>query len=132
MSDDKITIRLTDARPVRVSNANWPLIASAKGDSWTEQDPARHQQALQCGELDKYSIGVRQHADGRTIIYGFVSGSPLTGTKDAYAGFRYGLVGESVPDATSTASIRRVAGVCGIPSSVADECIADLEPEDLD
>jgi hypothetical protein len=120
------TITLTDRRPVSIVESEWPVIAKATGDSYASADYSRHQQALGRGELDEYAIRVRQHADGRAIVYAvFSAASAWTGSQDAKGG-------ELLPTgADLAAAIRRVGEDCGIPDAVIRECIADLPAENL-
>jgi hypothetical protein len=37
------TITLTDRRPVKIVEDEWPIIAKATGDSWSGGDYARHE-----------------------------------------------------------------------------------------
>lgn len=64
MSDDdnKITIQLTDRRPVNISKEIWPVIASIK--DWDNQ--------YECQASRTWTIKVRKNKiDGRCIVYGW-------------------------------------------------------------
>ena len=126
----KRTITLTGRAPVTIREDRWPIIAKAHGNSnptGAEQDPARHSQAVHRGELDIYHLIVRQHADGRTIVYAILDGAGAwTGTEDR----RGGELLE--PGADIATAILRVGVDVGIPRDVIRECIADLPAEDLD
>ena len=120
------TITLTERRPVRITDAAWPLVASATGDSYGSGDDARHEQALARGEIDRYAIRVRQHADGRAIVYAVLdAASAWTGSEDRRGGERLDA------GADLASAIRRVGEDCRIPDSVIRECTADLPAEDL-
>lgn len=122
----KLTITLTGRRPVIVTKSEWPVIANADDDSWTGGDYALHQQAQSRGELDEYRIRVRQHEDGRAIVYAILDGaSAWTGSKDR----REGELLEKGSDLA--AAIRRVGSECELPDSVIRACIADLPAEEL-
>ena len=59
-----LTITLTGARPIKILRADWPIIAEATEHLWEgehEFQSHRHSRA---------SLRVRQHADGRAIVYG--------------------------------------------------------------
>lgn len=115
------TITLTDRPPVKIKDDAWPIIADAKDDSFSGNDYGRHQQALGQGELDEYTIRVRQHADGRAIVYAILDAATAwTGSEDHRGGELLD------PGADLAAAIRRVGDGCGIPDSVIRECIADL------
>lgn len=125
----KLTITLSGRAPVTVVKDDWPVIASASDDSYSG-DPGRWHQAKQRGECDMYRITVRQHADGRTIVYGVLDaavaqwGAPAGGES-----YRGGYLLDAGQDAA--AAIHRVADESGIPASVARACIADLPAEEL-
>jgi hypothetical protein len=59
----KRTITLTDRPPVVIEEDNWPVIASAKD---SEHDG---QVECQANRKSKWGLYVRQHADGRTLVY---------------------------------------------------------------
>lgn len=101
----KDTITLTDRAPVTIREAAWPIIASAQS-------------------FRRYSIRVRQHDDGRAIVYAIYD------TNYKYeSGTREGELlnaGDDIP-----AAIRRVGERCGCQQCI-DACIADLPVVDLD
>lgn len=128
-TDNTITIRLSEAPPVRIRRDAWPIIAEAK---W-------HDGKVECQANHVRSIRVRQNADGRTIVYGWLDSGPggvPAGWRGAHAGW---ILPRTDPtrgpsratDEEITRAIRRVAGVIG-DDSLADECIADLPAKDLD
>lgn len=125
------TITLTDRPPVRIVEADWPIIAQAKGDSYRGSDYGRYQQALAQSEVDEYALRVRQHADGRAIVYGVTSaaiaawGQPARGVS-----WRGGLLLD--PGDDLVAAIRRVGFDGALPDSLIEACIADLPAEDLE
>jgi len=59
-----LTITLTGARPVKILKADWPVIAEATERRWEGQ------YEFQSFTKSKMSLRVRQHADGRAIVYG--------------------------------------------------------------
>ncbi len=107
------TITLTDRPPVKIKDEDWPVIAESKwfGGQYDFQ-------ANRDGWLK-----VRQHADGRTIVYGaydtkFQTESSLRG-------------GELLAkDADIAAAINRVAETVRA-EECAPECIADLPAEEI-
>lgn len=127
MNDQKTrTITLTGRPPVKIKENEWPVIATASDDSYGYVDPQGHQQALLQGELDKYLLRVRQHADGRTIVYGVLDAATVwTRTKDWRGGELL------VADSNIAAAIRRVGENGGIPDEVIRDCVADLPAEEI-
>ena len=127
MVDKKLTIRLTNRRPVTVSSAEWPVLAQASGDDWSGgPDYARHEQALRQGELTQYHLTVRQHADGRALVYGVLE-TPHTANADRAGGE---LLGASSSEAIPW-TIRQVGEKCELPEYIICNCIAALPPVDL-
>lgn len=129
------TITLTGRAPVRIREDEWPVIASA-----TERPGSFHNGTpVPDSETDLYVLRVRQHADGRTLVYGVVDAATAwTHTEDWRGGEL--LVpsgtgplspddGRVVPDQEIAAAVARVGR--GMPASVVRECIADLPAEDL-
>ena len=126
----KRTITLTGRPPVRITDSDWPLIASAKGDSYRGNDYGRYRQALLQGECDEYALRMRQHADGRTLVYGVLDvaiaawNAPAGG--NSYRGGQLLHAGADIANA-----IRRVGDECSMPDAVIRECIADMPAEEL-
>ena len=118
------TITLSDRPPVRISDNDWPVIASATGDSYEGGDCALRYQALMRDECDRYALRVRRHADGRAIVYAIVD-SAAPGWHD----WRGGKLVDA--GANLAAVIRRVGQAGGIPDDVIRGAIADLPAEDL-
>lgn len=110
-------ITLTDRPPIKIVESDWPVIACATDDS----GGGRAQ-----GEMDAYHLRVRQHADGRTIVYGVLDAATAwTGTVNRHGGELL-AAGDAVADA-----IRRVGEDCRLPENVIRACIAALPPEVL-
>ena len=117
------TVTLTGRRPVQIREDEWPVIARGKGDSYTGSDYGRYQQALSQGECDEYSLIVRQHADGRAIVYGVLSAA-ISG--ESHRG------GVLLPAGADLAeAIRAVGDECGLPGGIIRACLADLPAEIL-
>lgn len=133
------TITLTGRAPVRIVEDDWPLIASAKDDSYVGNDYSRYQQALAQGECDQYAIRVREHADGRILVYGALDAATAwTGSESRRGGVLLTPPGEGpltaddgrvVPDSEIVAAIQVVGADCNLPEHVIRACIADLPPE---
>lgn len=122
-------ITLTNQRPVKIREDEWPAIAEASGDSF-KGDVGRYEEAIHQGECDKYTLKVRQHKDGRCIVYGVTLGAipewkqPAGGK--SYRGGELLEKGEDVIEA-----ILRVGKDCRIVDSVIQECIGNMPPEEL-
>jgi len=120
------TITLTDRPPVKITEDAWPIIACAilrPGSAGTPKPDY---------ETDEWSLRVRQHADGRAIVYGVVDAATAwTGT----ASWRGGELVDAFAPGTNmlaiAAAIRRVGTKGEMPESLIDDCIADLPPEEL-
>ena len=61
---DTLIITLTNHPPVKIKEDNWPVIASADDDGYDGQVYEQSNRMWERG------ITVRQHADGRTLVYG--------------------------------------------------------------
>jgi len=120
------TITLTDRRPVKIIEDEWPVLARATGDSYQGDDYARRQQAQAIGELDDYYLYVRQHAEGRTIVYGILDAANAWTCSESRRGGQLLDAGADI-----AAAIREVGEDCGLPDSVIRECIADLPAEEI-
>jgi hypothetical protein len=112
-------ITLTRRPPVRLREDLWPIIASAR----------RHDGAVECQANHRWHLLVRQHADGRTIVYG----SEDSGPGGVCRGYEAAYAGEIVePGADVASAILRVGTDARCSSAMQDECIADLPPVDVD
>lgn len=128
------TITLTDRPPVKIREDLWPVIAEASDDSFNGRDYSRRQQALGRGECDTYRLKVRQHPDGRAIVYGVLNAAIAAWHQPAHGESIRG--GELLDGASVTAripdAIRRVGEYCCLPDSVIRDCIANLPAVELD
>lgn len=125
-TDNTRTITLTDRPPVKIQEHEWPIIAGADGDSY-KGDPSRYHQARNQGEMDEWWIRVRQHEDGRAIVYGgYDTGRYGRDDAEDWRGGELLDAGENLAGA-----IRRVGEAGNIPDQCIRECIADLPAEDL-
>lgn len=115
------TITLTGRAPVKIDPSKWPEIATAVDDSYKGNDYCRRNQALIQGELDEYTVRVRQHEDGRAIVYAVFEAATAWTGNESHRGGELLQAGDDIP-----AAIRRVGEECGIPDSVIRDCIADL------
>ena len=120
MKNAKFTITLTDRAPVTIVRAEWPVIASAtdRPGSILRGTPVPDY------ETDEFRLTVRQHADGRSIVYGVIDASTeWTGTEDWRGGELLADGGELV------AAITRVGD--SMPACVRRDCIADLPAQEI-
>lgn len=114
MDNDTLIITLTDRPPLRVRKSEWPVIARADAHNGREHESQANR---------RWTLRVRQHSDGRTVVYGTYD-SQWQGEHGARAGELMGARGDVV------AAIRRVADAIDAPDRLAQECIADLPPQD--
>jgi len=113
----KITISMSETSPVRIDPAAWPIVAEAD----------RHDGQVRCQATNEWWLAVREHADGRRIVYG----CHVAGDGGQYAGFRPRHAGWLLDAGADVArAIRRVAGVIG-DEQLAAECIAALPAQDI-
>ena len=120
------TITLTNRRPVKIVEEEWPIVAKATGDSYASCDYSRYQQARSQGELDEFYLRVRQHADGRAIVYGLLAGAKAWTGTDSWKGGELVAAGGDIAGA-----IRSVGTSGGFPESVINDCIAALPAEEI-
>lgn len=124
-----LTITLTGREPVKIRLADWPIIAEASADNYDGQYD------FQANRTSKHTIKVRQHSDGRAIVYGFMDYSSKFQGESGFAARGGELLeaGASIPDA-----IARVGGElearmpeddgysAGVFPRLVHECTADL------
>ena len=139
MSEQKrMTIILTGRRPVTIDPNEWPYVALAENRDHDSEVPCQANRTWRCGLI------VRQHADGRMIVYGGIhydSNFAHDRDYDWNGGELLSLEGATdVPSA-----IRRVhlsarldceddetrEKLSRMWAPMARECIADLPAEDL-
>ena len=136
MTDNQIrTITLTGRPPVKVSNEDWGLIASAND---MDHD---NQYDFQANRISKWFVGVRQHDDGRTIVYATYSHTSNYQGERGYSAKR----GVLLPVGTTVDQIAdSVFEVCkdiaqaehqgedaGRWTELMHKCLADLPAEEL-
>jgi hypothetical protein len=116
------TITLTDRRPIRIADEEWPEIVAVTGTS-ADEDPnlARAVQTLNDRMADRYALRVRQHADGRAVVYLVVSAA-------VGPDYRAGKLLEAGADLV--AAIHRVADG-HVPAALVRQANADLPAEVL-
>jgi hypothetical protein len=136
-----ITITMSETAPVKVDPEQWPIIASAE----------THDGKVVYQANTEWVIEVREHADGRRLVYG----SQSAGRGGQYAGYRgkdagyliavdTQVEGHGSPDDMRRAyaardkvreeqtirAIRRVAGVIG-DEDLGAECVGDLPAQEI-
>lgn len=109
------TITLSGRPPVRITEADWPVIARAsEHDGGTVESQANR----------TWDLRVRQHADGRAIVYG-VHWTCWQGESGSRGGEML-AAGDDI-----AAAILRVAETIDSDARLAQECIADLPAEEV-
>mgnify|MGYP000112006900 FL=1 len=111
---EQLTITLTGRRPVRIKKAEWPIIAAA---DW-------HDGEVRWQADRVWRLTVRQHADGRAIVYG-VHETAVQTEHDRRGGELL------PPGADIPAAVYRVAENLGFDRWLAERVIADLPAEEL-
>lgn len=126
-----IEIIMSERRPLKIDPSVWTLIAQAEyynGQHRSQANTIRQ-------------IKVRQHEDGRRIVYGMQfagNGGQHAGTRNPAGGFLLSAVDingkpctNGYPDEDGTVrAIRRVGGIIE-DDGLAAECIADLPAEEI-
>jgi hypothetical protein len=111
---------MSERRPITIVQSKWPVVSLA---SWFSGEH-------DCQANEKAYLRVRQHEDGRRIVYGDRDRGPggmPAGYRGSHAGY---LIPAGTDDAPTINAIRRVAGVIGL-HDLGDECIADLPAEEI-
>lgn len=129
----KRTITLTGRPPVSIEDEAWPIIAQA---SYHDFD---NQYDFQANRHWKGSVRVRQHEDGRVIVYAVCTYASQFQNESGYQQKAGELLGVGATTEQITAAIHRVHGTIdgdegGRPLQwklLAEECIADLPAEEL-
>lgn len=127
-----LTIAMSERRPLRIDKEEWPIIAEA--DWWNGEHESQANYVRR--------IKVREHDDGRRIVYGFYGagqgGAPI-GFRGSAGGF---LIDWPVPvqqrdpqvresfEAETIRAIRRVGGIIS-DDGLASACIADMPEESI-
>ncbi len=118
-----VTISLSERRPVKIDCADWPVIARVDA----------HDGKVECQANSVWGICVREHADGRRIVYGWRErgngGMPI-GWRGSEGGFLIEPKGKAPDEDETVRAIRRVAGIVG-DDGLGDECISSLPEEEI-
>jgi len=121
----KITITMSERRPITIVADEWPCVAYGEDYSGEHDFQA----------FDGAWIRVRQHTDGRAIVYGYAGdwkGGGRPGRRDVSAGF---LLDKSDDIARAVRRVQGIltecdmAGYCAL--GAAERCIADLPAEEI-
>ena len=125
-TNNKIKITMSERRPLTIVKADWPIVARA---DWHDGGQ------LECQANNERHIRVREHRDGRRLVYGYQcagNGGQYAGTRNPEGGFLVVPLDPAVtPDEDATVrAIRRVGGIIG-DDGLAAECIADLPAEEV-
>lgn len=118
----KLTITLTNSAPVSIDKDDWPILASAKH----RPGSLRNGTPVPDYETDEYRLTVRQHQDGRTIVYGVVDASAGWTSTESRRG---GILLDGGADIIR--AISEVGAELGLTDRVIRECIADLPAIEL-
>jgi hypothetical protein len=128
-------ITLTDSPPVQIDEANWPLIASAADKQHDGQIEA------QANRTSKWFVGVRQHADGRAIVYAkYTYDTAWQGERNRTAArgvlLSAGTTVQEICEAITSvcsdiAAAKHNSGDEERWRELAPQCVADLPPERL-
>jgi len=127
----KITVPLTDRPPVTFVAHDWPVLAKSSYDDY-------HGGAdYQYTRRTRAELRVRQHADARSVVYGWYEyNSQWQGESDSY--LRDGvLLGAGSGIASIVSAIREVGGRLSERSGepfwddLVAECIASLPAEEI-
>jgi hypothetical protein len=129
------TITLTDRPPIRIDEDNWPLVASSQDK---EHDG---QVECQANQKSYWNLRVRQHEDGRAIVYAtYDYTSNWQGARDYSAkhgvllpvGTTAEAIVSAINDVSETMSGCEHHGDDSARwATLADECIADMPAEEL-
>lgn len=135
------TITLTNRPPVTINEDAWPVIAKA-----TDKE---HDGQVECqaNRTSEWSVRVRQHDDGRTIVYATYSYDTNWQGRRSYSAKRGVLLpaGASAAESNDDIICRTIREVCADIAqaecdgddaqrwdTLANECIADLPAEVLE
>ena len=120
----KIQITMSERRPLTIDPETWPTIAEA--ETWNGEH------RFQANYIT--TIRVREHADGRRIVYGKHDAGPggVPANWHGYraAGFLIDAVDGRPDDDETVRAVRRVGGIVE-SDRLASECIATLPAEEL-
>lgn len=128
MAKEFLTITLTGREPVKIRLEDWPIIAEASANDYDNQ----YEQ--QANRTSKHTLKVRQHEDGRAIVYGFMDYDSRLQGESGFAARGGELLDKdaSIPEAIARVAAEleeRMPGgewTSGTFPRLAHECTADL------
>lgn len=130
-----LTITLTDRPPVRIREYEWTVIAHDRGEAGDDDSDGRGNQP---NREWKRTLKVRQHADGRALVYGvYHYSTAFQGERNVHA--RRGVL---LPVASTLADIITAIRTVGDDLAATDDsperwldaiqaCVADLPAETI-
>lgn len=124
------TITLTDSQPAKIYEDEWPVVARAEYEDYDNQYRSH------ASRTTDISIRVRQHKDGRTIVYAVYDHSTQWRNEKGRT-LKFGQLLDAGADVP--AAIRKVGSAMAdrldddAPHvwDLIDECIADLPAKEL-
>lgn len=132
---EKITVVLSNRPPVRIDEADWPRIATASEKDYDNQ------YEFQANQVSRWSVTVRQHEDGRAIVYAVYSYSSNWQGSRGYSAKAGQLLSADCDTKAIVAAINEVCGEIAACEhygedaarwvTLARDCIADLPAEEL-
>lgn len=120
---EKIEIRMSKRAPISIDPNEWPVIASS---IWHDGHVE-----VQANNIRK--IKVREHKNGRRIVYGFQhagNGGQFAGTRNPFGGFLIEAIDGHPDEAETIRTIERIGEIVG-DDDLANECIADMPLEEV-
>ena len=132
--EDKATIVLTNRPPIRISRDKWPIIASAEMEDYDGEF------RFQSFRTTDWAIRVRQHSDGRTIIYAIYD-HVTAWQNERCRTVKHGILLGTCHDGLEQDIVSAVHQVCdmmpddddsGYWQDLANQCIAELPAVDID
>ena len=128
---DRLTVTLTGRPPVNVVKAEWPILASGET---SDHDGGEHES--EANRKTRWRLLVRQHADGRCIVYG-IHTHETAWQHERGRTVRGGLLTEVGGADIIVAAIQQTAADMeervgdGVFARLAHECIGDLPAVEL-
>lgn len=137
----KRTITITDRPPVKIDEDAWPVLATASDKEFDNE------YEFQANCVSKWGINVRQHEDGRTLVYATYSYSSNWANSRGYSA-KHGVMLDSFAlreaKDDDAAIVTAINDVCDTMAAcehagedaerwktLADECIADMPSQEL-